>query len=131
MRSALASSSASISSQPFSAFAKPRNICESITPLFPLAPLSAPKDAAAATSPTVLPPLQAFISFTADCIVMDIFVPVSPSGTGNTFSESTYALFFSSRAAPVRNISLRSAPFIVVLFKSISSMHSPLKGMRP
>lgn len=52
-------------------------------------------------------------------------------GTGNTFSESTYALFFSNRAAPVRNISFRSAPFIVVLFKSISSMHSPLKGMRP
>ena len=54
----------------------------------------------------------------ADCIVMDILVPVSPSGTGNTLSESIYALFFSSRAAPARNISLRSAPFIVVLFKS-------------
>ena len=57
--------------------------------------------------------------------------PVPDGDTGNTFSESTYALFFSSRAAPVRNISFRSAPFIVVLFKSISSMHSPLKGMRP
>ena len=36
-----------------------------------------------------------FNSLIAERIVSDIFVPVSPSGTGKTLRESTYSLFFS------------------------------------
>ena len=119
--SAMEKSSAVISSFPERARAKPLNICESITPEFPRAPFSAPSDAADATSLTESL-LQFCISLAALCIVIDILVPVSPSGTGNTLSESIYALFFSSSAAPVRYISLSTAPQMVVFSNSVSSM---------
>ena len=57
---------------------------------------------------------QAVNSFTADCIVSDIFVPVSPSGTGNTLSASTFARFISSSFAPTRTI-LRNSVLLIVL----------------
>ena len=40
----------------------------------------------------------------ADMIVSVIFVPVSPSGTGNTFSSLMISFFASRLAAPARNI---------------------------
>ena len=47
---------------------------------------------------------KAFTSFAADMIVSVIFVPVSPSGTGNTFSSLMISFFASRLAAPARNI---------------------------
>ena len=46
-----------------------------------------------------------FISRTAEIMVIDIFVPVSPSGTGNTLSALTASRFFSKSAAPAMTIS--------------------------
>ena len=47
---------------------------------------------------------SAFTSFAADKIVSVIFVPVSPSGTGNTFNSLMNSFFASRFAAPARNI---------------------------
>ncbi len=68
---------------------RPFMIWEEITPELPLAPRSAPRDTASQISVNWFD-VQAFISFTADCSVSDMFVPVSPSGTGKTLSESTF-----------------------------------------
>ena len=73
------------------------------------------------TSSTVAVSGRFLRSFTAPCMVMDMLVPVSPSGTGNTFNESTKARFFSSSAAPARNMSLSRAPSIVSVIKFVSS----------
>ena len=67
---------------------KPFNICDKITPEFPLAPLSAPFATALASGSNSFV-VTILSSLTAERIVKDIFVPVSPSGTGNTLSEST------------------------------------------
>lgn len=53
-------------------------------------------------------------------MVSDIFVPVSPSGTGNTFSESTFALLFSSIFAPTSTILRNVAQLIVFCMKKLS-----------
>ena len=82
-----------------------------MTPEFPRAPLSAPRATAAATSPT-LTAFFACISLTAELMVWDMFVPVSPSGTGKTFSASTLSRFWVSSAAPDWIISLNSSPSI-------------------
>ena len=37
-----------------------------------------------------------------------IFVPVSPSGTGNTFNELTNSAFSLKRASPISTIALKS-----------------------
>ena len=50
-------------------------------------------------------------------MVSDIFVPVSPSGTGNTLSESTFVLFISSTFAPERIIFRNSVPPMVLGMK--------------
>ena len=52
------------------------------------------------------------ISREALIMVSDILVPVSPSGTGNTFSASTASRFFSSCAAADTAISRSSRPSI-------------------
>ncbi|MPN13385.1 hypothetical protein SDC9_160706 [bioreactor metagenome] len=122
-RKASANMTASISTAPLSRFEMPLNIWESMTPEFPRAPFKAPSDNAAATS-DILPVLAPCISFTALCIVMSILVPVSPSGTGNTFSASMALLFFSNRAAPIRNISLKIAPVMVNCVIVISSVNA-------
>ena len=54
-----------------------------------------------------------FTSFAADMIVRVILVPVSPSGTGNTFSSLIISFFASRFAAPARNI-LRSITVSIV-----------------
>ena len=43
-------------------------------------------------------------SFAADIIVIDIFVPVSPSGTGNTFNSLIHSFLLSRFLAPAKNI---------------------------
>ena len=126
--SACARSVASISSAPASARENPRRICERMTPELPRAPRSEPSEAAAATSATVSP-LHSLISLTAPCMVMNMFVPVSPSGTGKTLSESISALFLSSSAAPVRNISRSRAPPMVV-FVNFDSLPACLRKKR-
>ena len=69
-------------------FENPRNKREVITPEFPLAPLKRQDALTEAILPAVLP--SSFDnSLTEFARVIDIFVPVSPSGTGKTFSSST------------------------------------------
>ena len=87
--SAAESSAASAVSFPERPFESPLKISERITPEFPRAPRSIADAAVFATSPAVAPSGVFLSSATAFFIVMDIFVPVSPSGTGNTFSSST------------------------------------------
>ena len=84
-----------------------------MTPELPRAPLSAPRAAAAATTETsALSTAES--SLTALIMVRDMLVPVSPSGTGKTFSASTAALLCSSIAAPSMIISLRRRPSMFV-----------------
>ena len=68
-------------------FAKPLKSNEVITPEFPLAPRKRAEALTFATCPAVSP-----LSFSSSLAefprVIDIFVPVSPSGTGNTFKSS-------------------------------------------
>lgn len=87
----------SMCSTPASALEKPRNSWERMTPELPRAPLSAPRATAWATT-EALALSTPMSSFTAETIVSDILVPVSPSGTGNTLRASMLCLFFSSRA---------------------------------
>lgn len=87
----------------------PRKSCDKMTPELPRAPLSAPLETASHSSERRLE-VHRFISLTADWMVSDIFVPVSPSGTGNTLSESTFALFISSTFAPAATILRSSVP---------------------
>src|SRR5699024_4382797 len=49
-----------------------------------------------------------------------IFVPVSPSGTGNTFNSLMNSFFASRFAAPARNI-FRSISVVIVLTATIIS----------
>ena len=93
---------------------KPLKIWEVITPLFPLAPFNAPFEKALLKASRLFV-IHCDTSFTADFIVKNIFVPVSPSGTGNTLSESTYFLFCSRRLAPATIIFRNVAPFIVFI----------------
>ena len=54
-------------------------------------------------------------SLTADNIVNVIFVPVSPSGTGNTFNSLIYSLFLSRLFAPAINAFFSASASIVLL----------------
>ena len=83
---AAANPAASAVSIPFMRFEIPLKSRESITPEFPLAPLSIAEAVVFAASPTVCASL-ARRSFAAFPIVMPMFVPVSPSGTGKTLSS--------------------------------------------
>ena len=98
----------------------PLKIWDRITPELPRAPLSAPLETLSHTSIKALEG-QAESSFTADCMVRDMFVPVSPSGTGNTLSASTLLLLFSRSRAPHRIILRNSVLFIVFCI-----IHAPL-----
>ena len=64
---------------------KPRRICEVMTPEFPRAPMRAPVVMARRTSATPAFAGSFAMLSTTDFSVSDMFVPVSPSGTGNTF----------------------------------------------
>ena len=67
-------------------FVKPLNSWERITPEFPLAPRKEPEDIALHKD-WISGSAMASTSLEADNMVMVILVPVSPSGTGNTFSS--------------------------------------------
>ena len=97
----------------------PRNTCDKITPELPLAPLKAPLDIASVIR-LILLELHNFNSLTADCIVRDMLVPVSPSGTGKTFNASILVLFASSNFDAVITILVKSAPLILFCIKKIS-----------
>ena len=84
-------------------FVKPRNNWDKITPELPLAPRNDPEEIAFANEAMVGFSIAA-TSFAADIIVIDIFVPVSPSGTGNTFSSLIHSFLASKLLAPARNI---------------------------
>ena len=97
---ASASSNTSIVCDSFKIFAAPRKSCESITPEFPLAPRSEPC-AMALQSVAISSLCSAARFFAADIIVIVIFVPVSPSGTGKTFSSFIHSFLASKLFAPV------------------------------
>ena len=100
---AFASITASIVSYCLTSFVNPLKSCERITPELPLAPLNEPDDIAL----DKLANVGSFIlltSLAADIIVSDIFVPVSPSGTGNTLSSFIHSFFASRLLAPAKNI---------------------------
>ena len=90
-------------SQPRISLAKPLMSCDRMTPELPLAPLSEPEEIAL-HSADMLSSSKAPTSFTADLMVRVIFVPVSPSGTGKTFSSFIHSLFASRLDAPAKNI---------------------------
>ena len=81
-----------------------------ITPELPRAPISAPNAAAAATrsAETVGPSASASASAARTVAIM--FEPVSPSGTGKTFSALTSSTLASSAAAAARKAPRRPAP---------------------
>src|SRR5207249_7842664 len=88
---------------------KPRKIWERITPELRRATIRAPWEARLAmvdrsgsSSPRM--------SSTADCKVNSMFVPVSPSGTGNTLSASTSSRLIVSQASEPSRASLNSRP---------------------
>ena len=82
----------------------PRKICERMTPEFPLAPRSEPLEMALHRDSISIPSPSAATSFAADMMVMVILVPVSPSGTGKTFSSLIHSFLFSRFFAPAKNI---------------------------
>ena len=94
-------------------FVNPRNNWDKITPELPLAPRNDPEEIAFANEAMVGFSIAA-TSFAADIIVIDILVPVSPSGTGNTFSSLIHSFLASKLLAPARNILAKSSAFIVV-----------------
>ena len=86
--SAEAIAAPSASSRPLSPLEIPRNMSERITPELPLAPRSRPEATQLATAETLSLSSLTLTSREALVMVMDIFVPVSPSGTGKTLSAS-------------------------------------------
>ena len=86
----------------------------------PLAPRREPDETALAKS--LIPGLLRDVtSFAAAIMVRDIFVPVSPSGTGNTFSSLIYSFFASIFCAPAKNIFASISTFIVF----VATSHAP------
>ena len=100
---AAAITTASISLCPLVPLVKPRRSWERITPELPLAPRREPDEIALA-SVSISGSVRLLTSDAADIIVIVIFVPVSPSGTGNTFSSLIHSFFASRFLAPARNI---------------------------
>ena len=93
---------------------KPRKSWERITPELPRAPRRLP-DEIALQRLRISISSMAFTSFAADRIVIVILVPVSPSGTGKTFSSLMCFLFASRFFAPARNIFESCAASIVFI----------------
>ena len=104
--SAFAMSLASAVSLPSRPLEKPLNNSERMTPEFPLAPRSNAEAAFLETCSTVGSSLSVSSSRLAALIVIDMLVPVSPSGTGKTLSASTCCLQFEMLFAPEINASL-------------------------
>ena len=71
---------------------RPRRICDVMTPELPRAPMSAPLVMALRISAPEAPMGSLARFATTDSSVSDMFVPVSPSGTGKTFRRLTSSL---------------------------------------
>src|SRR3984957_5127706 len=109
--SAAATPCASIRERCATPWAKPRRICDRITPLLPRAPMSDPCAAAARTESTAEGAGASPASSTADRSVRYMFEPVSPSGTGKTLRSLISCWFASSQeSAAVRPLSTCSPP---------------------
>ena len=76
--------------------AKPRSICERITPLLPRAPSSEPCAAAPATTESGWSQTL-WASRSAALAVRNMFDPVSPSGTGNTLRSFRTPRYFRKK----------------------------------
>ena len=98
----------------------PRSNWERITPEFPRAPRREPEEMAFA-SVSISGSVSALTSAAADMIVIVIFVPVSPSGTGNTFNSLIHSFFASRFLAPARNILESTLASMVFMFTTSSS----------
>ncbi len=81
-----------------------------MTPELPRAPMSAPRLAAAATRSAGASRPTSSASSSAARTVATMFVPVSPSGTGNTFRALISSTCFSMLATALRNASSRPDP---------------------
>ena len=90
----------------------PRNSRDKITPEFPRAPRSRAPAVIFAASPTVAGS-DFFSSLTAVWMVRLMLVPVSPSGTGNTFRSLMASRSRVMQAAPKRTICLNALPLIL------------------
>ena len=90
---------------------KPLNSWERITPEFPLAPRREPEEMALARS-FILGFSRAATSLAAAIMVRLMLVPVSPSGTGNTFSSLIHSFLASSSLAAARNARCKLAASI-------------------
>ena len=111
-----------------SRFARPRKSSERMTPELPRAPRSMAEAAQSAAAPRV-GKLFLESSAAAAPMVRLMLVPVSPSGTGKTFSSLMSCLFCSRAAFAQRMISLKTAASInslkrdylrVLIFVSVS-----------
>jgi hypothetical protein len=89
--------------------ANPRMICERMTPEFPRAPSNAPCDNALQIAEAECDG-DGLASLMAACMVNNMFVPESPSGTGNTFKLLMYALCRSSQAVLAAKSCFSSCP---------------------
>ena len=119
----------SISSYSAITLVNPRNSWERMTPELPLAPRREPEEIAFA-SDFMSGSAIAATSFAADMIVIDMLVPVSPSGTGNTFSSLIHSFFASKFFAPARNAFARASAFIVVISTSKILLNQSLVRLR-
>jgi len=86
---------------PWISFVKPLKSCDRITPEFPLAPLKEPEEIAFASC-SISGSSSSATALAAAMIVIVIFVPVSPSGTGKTFSSLIQSFLASRPFAPAR-----------------------------
>ena len=86
----------------FTSFVKPRNSWDRMTPELPLAPRRDP-DEIALDRFSMVGSSMAATSLAADMMVSVMFVPVSPSGTGNTFSSLIHSFLASRPFAAARN----------------------------
>ena len=84
--------SALTASKPLEPSHRPRRICEVMTPELPRAPMSAPVVMALRISAAEAPMDSLARLATTDSSVSDMFVPVSPSGTGKTLRRLTSSL---------------------------------------
>ena len=111
---ALARVVVSISVTDFISFVNPLKSCERITPELPLAPLKEPEEMAFA-SWSMVGFSNSATSLAAAMIVSVIFVPVSPSGTGNTFSSLIQSFLASRPFAPARKAFFNFPASIVLI----------------
>src|SRR5487761_140977 len=107
---AAAIAAASIRSRSPTAWAKPRRICDRMTPLLPRAPMSDPWAAARITEPADVGIGAACASSTAERSVRYMLEPVSPSGTGKTLRSLTCSWLACSHARELRRPASRASP---------------------